>query len=278
MPRWIVSLYRLVVAVLAATSALVTLAGLPTRPATAAPRTAAGTADGGALHTFLRQHYGEPDATGSGWRGLGGDAEGGRLWQVCAERVLPDPRQRLLAVCGRQAGGGAHAEAGSVDLYLLQQHGSDRRTRQAGDDWHVLTRLADLPSGSFGSPGEVRVVQLGPSWYGFAVLDRYQGNGQVVASLHLYAPTHAGMAEVLALNTGYDNAGLHACRPQPTAACRDVQRHWQFEAVPDQPAFVLRIDEQWLGNQTRRQLRHRLAFDAGSGRYRLPSTLEPWLE
>ncbi len=242
--------------------------------AEAAPAASAALAPAAELQPFLQQHYGVYDPRRQAWPGRSAEAGPPRRYTVCADRLLPGGTQRLLAVCGAIEGAAAHVDSAKLDLYLLK--------RQDGQ-WQPEQQLTGLDSGNFGEPGEVRTLQLGAHWYGFAMLDGYTGQGQTLDSLHVYAPTPRGLAEVLALNTGYENSGLPECEDgKPRAAtCRQIERRWSLDASqPAAAAYPLRIDEtQQLGASRKlRRQQHTLNFDAASGRYGLPAALKPWLE
>ncbi len=268
---------RLLFNLLAAASLLSCAAAALSLRAEAAPAaSAAGAAitPAAELRPFLQQHYGAYDARRQAWPGRAADAGPPRRYTVCADRLLPGGTQRLLAVCGAIEGAAAHVESARLDLYQLRQ--------QAGQ-WQIELQLTGLETGNFGEPGELRTLQLGAGWYGFAVLDGYTGQGQTIDSLHLYAPTKRGLAEVLALNVGYENSGLPEGEDgKPRAAtCRQIERRWRLDASqPAAAAYPLRIDEtQQIGAARQpRHLQHALTFDATAGRYRLPPTLQPWLE
>lgn len=179
------------------------------------------------FRAFLDQHYARPADGGASWPGQGDDD--GWTFEVCAQQdvALKAQPHRLFAVCGRNPMA-AHAEPGRVDLFVL---------RQDGPAW-VAVAQQTLETGSAGEPGEVRVRQLGESFFGFQVNSGWVGQGVALTTteLHVPMPSGQGFHPALSFRSSVDTEGSGACDlPEPTSPAAAAAPASASEASPDAP-------------------------------------------
>lgn len=194
-----------------------------------------------------------------------------RVPSVCASRDvdLRGQPHRLVAVCHRAMRETTPNDPATVDLYVL---------RREGGAWHPVAQRLGVESGRAGQPGEVAVLQLGPSFYGFEFNDTWVSQGYLLGGSRLYVPRGDGFHPALEYTTSLKNSGARECFEAP-AACSDFSRRLQVE--PQQlnaGAYALRITSRGSFRGEPVSASHVLSFDARKTQYRLPAGFEAQVE
>ena len=199
------------------------------------------------------------------------DAVVPRVQSTCASRDvdLRGQAHRLVAVCHRALRETAINDPATIDLYVL---------RREGDRWQPVAQRLGIESGRAGQPGEVAVIQLGPSFYGFEFNDTWVSQGYLLGGSRLYVPRGDGFQPALEYTTSVKNSGARECVDAP-AACSDFSRRLQVD--PQQlnaGAYALRITSRGSFRGEPVSASHVLSFDARKTQYRLPAGFEAQVE
>ena len=164
---------------------------------------------------LLRETYGEPATLTGEWpaksdaRDEDGIAPTSR--SVCADSGAEAFGPRRIAVCTAFADAG-HAQPGDVDLFLLlDPRGGQTRAR-------IGAHERGLQSGSWGSPGEVTLQEIGPGRVAFALASGYSNMGWSTGSVTLYHAESDRFENVLSIATDLSNGGV--CDPDEDRSCR----------------------------------------------------------
>lgn len=194
-----------------------------------------------------------------------------RVQSVCASRDvdLRGQPHRLLAVCHRAVRETALNDPATVDLYVLRREGSA---------WQTVAQRLGIESGRAGQPGEVSVLQLGPSFYGFEFNDTWVTQGYLLGGSRLYVPRGDGFQPALEYTTSVKNSGARECI-EATSACSDFSR--RLQADPQQlnaGAYALRITSRGSFRGEPVSASHVLSYDARRAQYRLPAGFEAQVE
>lgn len=206
-----------------------------------------------ALASYLGGIYGAEAARGQAWTDGADDARVQR--SVCAfGTTAGETRGRyLLAVCGEVLAGG-HAMPGLIDFHVLEPTPSG---------FHPIELARDQGFGSDGQPGTVSLARLGRERGGFVVEEAWVGQGTVLGTRSVHEFRGGTVQPLATLRSELANGdGL------------DVTFAMSFDAAePDADAYPLLVHETGRDCGTAVDRRHRIAFDAGTGRYPVPATL-----
>lgn len=130
---------------------------------------------------------------------------------VCADSGAQTHGPRLVAVCGSFEDAG-HAQAGEVDLFqLLDPRGGQTQAR-------IGARERGVQTGGWGSPGEVKLVEIGSGRTAFALSSAFSNMGWTTESVSLHQADSDRFVERLAFATHLDNSG--DCDPDGDRGCR----------------------------------------------------------
>lgn len=129
--------------------------------------------------------------------------------KICSDSGPRSDKIRYVAVCGTVSDAG-HVTSGLTDLWIL-----DTRTKQP----RVIASSRDIQNGSFGSPGNVRLVETGPQALAFVIESGMSNMGTTVEKTMLYTQSSAETLEnTLEFTTHYDNSGF--CSTETDAECK----------------------------------------------------------
>lgn len=215
------------------------------------------------LLEFLTDTYGIYDADKKLWL----NSEAGRQYSICAENAVDVQGEghMLVAVCGASREMDSHATAGSIDLYVLKE---DRRS------FTVAAQADQIESGGFGQPGDVNVMQLGPSFYGFAISEGWSGQGLTLGTLRLFVPNGAVLQEALEMRSSLDNTGTRMCSEEHSG-CRTLERKLTVDTSPgDGRVYPLIITQSGRSDGHNFSGRFKLTFDKKRRIYVAPKGLE----
>ncbi len=130
---------------------------------------------------------------------------------VCADSGAQSHGPRLVAVCGSFEDAG-HAQAGEVDLFqLLDPRGGQTQAR-------IGARERGVQSGGWGSPGDVKLVEIGSGRTAFALSSAFSNMGWTTESVSLHQADSDRFVERLSFATHLDNSG--DCDPDGDRGCR----------------------------------------------------------
>jgi hypothetical protein len=182
---------------------------------------------------------------------------------LCADSGPRPNKIRYIAVCGTVSDAG-HVTSGLTDLWIL-----DTRTRQP----RVIASSRDIENGSFGNPGDVRLVEIGPQSLAFAIEGSMSNMGTTVEKTMLYTQSSVEALEnTLEFTSYYDNSGF--CDAETDTECKERSVSMtctlkvdktQFSA-PDRYQLSIRSEGQRGG---RDRLPVIIALPFNSGRYLL---------
>lgn len=224
---------------------------------------------------LLRQAYGEPVDLRAGWRAKAGanpdpDAAQASHREICADTGGQDAGPRYIAVCGSVEDAG-HAQSGIVDLWLLARAGNGPAK---ADPARILARERGLPSGSWGTPGKVALVDVGPGRRAFALASGYANMGWATENLSLHAERGDGFAMLFTVATHLSNSGV--CDPDEDRGCRaksislDCAPRADVGAGADAQGFY-GFTVQVRGQRAGRKVARQIAIPRGNGAYRVPA-------
>ncbi len=131
---------------------------------------------------------------------------------ICSDSGQSDKGQRLIAVCTSFENAG-HAQAGLVDLWQLLPADAQHPAPRIG------ARKNGIESNGWGSPGEVRLLAIGPQQRAFVVTSGFSNMGEMVESQTLYIASDSDFAAVLSFTSAHNNGGW--CDPDEDAGCRE---------------------------------------------------------
>jgi hypothetical protein len=128
---------------------------------------------------------------------------------ICADSGPRPDNIRYVAVCGTVSDAG-HVTSGLTDLWIL-----DTRTKQP----RVIASSRDIQNGSFGSPGDVRLIEIGPQALAFVIEGGMSNMGTTVEKTVLYMQSSEEILEnALEFTSHYDNSGF--CDAETDAECK----------------------------------------------------------
>lgn len=250
------SLSRRTILALAATTTLLALGATAYWLKTAPDR---------AFAAFMADAYGTYDAKEDRWS-LPEDAY--IVHSLCARQSvsIEGIEHILLAVCGATRETGSHGEPGSVDFYVLKAD-SSRLT--------IAAKLLEVPSGSFGNPGKVTPLQLGPAFHGFLLEEGWTGQGYTLGTTRLFIPSAKGIQEGLTIRSLEDETGTGQC-DEPGHACTNLSRTIAVGPAGDGKAvFPLIIHESGIADGRPVDRQTTIPFDRKRWRYPTPARMNP---
>lgn len=165
---------------------------------------------------LLRTAYpGEAVSLKSEWRAKdahrANDEPSPSVRALCADSGAQTHGPRLVAVCGSFEDAG-HAQAGEVDLFqLLDPRGGQTQAR-------IGARERGVQSGGWGSPGDVKLVEIGSGRTAFALHSGFTNMGWTTESVSLHQADDDRFVERLTFATHLDNSG--DCDPDGDRGCR----------------------------------------------------------
>ncbi len=202
-----------------------------------------------------------------------------RVKDVCASKdvTLRGEPHRLLAMCTRSARESTPNDPGRIDLFLLKRD---------AEGWHPVAQTLGLDSGQMGQPGEVGVLQLGPSLYGFEISETSVSQGYLLGGTRLYVPrtegiNGGGFQVALDYTSTVRNIGTHECAHATPAVCSDFSRRLKIDvqaAREGVAAYPLRITSLGHFRGAPVSATHVLSFDAKRAQYKLPAGFEAQVE
>jgi hypothetical protein len=194
-----------------------------------------------------------------------------RMKDVCASKdvTLRGEPHRLLATCTRSARASAPNDPGRIDLYLLKRD---------AEGWQPVAQALGLESGQMGQPGDVAVLQLGPSLYGFEISETAVSQGYLLGGTRLYVPRETSFQVALDYTSTVRNIGTHECAHARPAVCSDFSRRLKIDAREGVAAYPLRITSLGHFRGEPVSATHVLSFDAKRAQYRLPAGFEAQVE
>jgi hypothetical protein len=168
------------------------------------------------LNGWLNSEYGGQARWSGHWTNLqqnnGVDIDTDELKldrKLCADSGPRPDKIRYIAVCGTVSDAG-HVTSGLTDLWIL-----DTRTKQP----RVIASLSDIQNGSFGNPGDVRLIEIGPQALAFVIETGMSNMGTTVEKTMLYTQSSAETLEnTLEFTSHYDNSGY--CDAETDAECK----------------------------------------------------------
>ena len=228
---------------------------------------------GGAVRELLVARYGELAQLQGDWPGMPvagsglGDAAASR--SVCAREAIGSVAApaELLAVCGVPDDAG-HATPSITDFFLL---------RQRGDAVEVAAFAHRQDFGSLGDITDIAVRRLGAARHGFVIDSGFTGQGITVGTRDIVLADGHGFHDAASLRSAIDNAvatGDCAAGGDCDQAVFDVSYALAVDdSQPDADAYPLLVHAQ--GRLCGRPIdeRHRLPFNAASGRWQVPAAL-----
>jgi hypothetical protein len=245
---------------LAACGLLVALAACTGRDepaATSAPD------DKAALQSFLAATYGQQARSRGEWPA---DGRTGYVRSVCAQgRSLVAGAERvLLAVCtdGEATG---HGESGLVDFFVIAP---------TSPAWRSVAQLREVESGSWGHPGTVTIQRIGRDRPAFVIESTWAGQGYAFTTNSLFGLVGEQLRPVAMLREAITHDGEDCVE----AGCEDASFDVAFDLAIDAgdaaaESYDLLVHEHGEQCGQTLDLRHRLAFDAATGRYEVPDSL-----
>lgn len=217
-----------------------------------------------ALNAFMADTYGRYSKKLGYWPiHSDGDIYAHRL---CAQEAveLDGAPHLFVAVCGFTPEGSSHAQAGQVDFYILKRLGNTLQTEH---------RLRDVDSGSFGQPGDVSVVRLGPAFYGFKLMDGAVGQGVLSTTTRLLIPGQEGLTEGFSIQTMVDNEGSGACK-KGSRQCIQVNRTVTIDdSTSKDGAYPLQVAETGILEGRKVDRKFKVTFNPSQWQYQAPKGL-----
>ena len=218
-----------------------------------------------AFAAFMADAYGSYDAKEDGWSQPGDAAV---VHSICARKSvrIESAEHILLAVCGATRETGSHGEQGSVDFYVLKADGG-RLT--------IAAELLEVASGSFGTPGKVTPLQLGPAFHGFLLEEGWTGQGYTLGTTRLFIPSTQGIREGLTIRSLEDETGTGQC-DEPSHPCTNLSRTVAVSQASDGKAvFPLVIHESGIADGKPVDRQTTIPFDRKRWRYPTPARMNP---
>lgn len=240
------------------------------------------TPDAGMQKT-LSSFYGHYDHENSGWlQRASADPDAlQRVYSICLNKqgYIRGSAARFVAVCGNPSNqeGGAHVDVGLIDLYVLSLGNK------------LMFRLPQFAAGSWGIPGKVDIIQIGPHDSAFVAASGYGGMGQNGGWDHIIAVRDNKLAELAKVFTVFDNEGTGYCDPmireaildyrkqsgiELEAECVQVSYEYDFDLTSVTAGYadlIIRENGEISGMPSNRTFR--VKFDKSSWSYPLPSAL-----
>jgi hypothetical protein len=181
---------------------------------------------------------------------------------LCADSGARTHGPRLVAVCGSFEDAG-HAQAGEVDLFqLLDPRGGQTQAR-------IGARERGVQSGGWGSPGDVKLVEIGSGRTAFALSSAFTNMGWTTESVSLHQADDDRFVERLTFATHLDNSG--DCDPDGDRGCRarSVSLDCTLRVDPakgDRGFYALSIDV--AGERAGRKVKRSIPTTFDGTRYR----------
>lgn len=217
---------------------------------------------------LLRTMYpGEAVSLKSEWRAKdahrANDEPSPSVRSVCADSGATTHGPRLVAVCGSFEDAG-HAQAGEVDLFqLLDPRGGQTQAR-------IGARERGVQSGGWGTPGDVKLVEIGSRRTAFALSSAFSNMGWTTESMSLHQADSDRFVERLSFATHLDNSG--DCDPDGDRGCRarSVSLDCTLRVDPakaDRGFYALSIDV--TGERAGRKVKHSIPTTFDGTHYRV---------
>jgi hypothetical protein len=226
-----------------------------------------------ALDSWLRSVYGSQARWSGHWDNLQQNAEAENDAEVlavdrslCADSGPRPDNLRYIAVCS-EVGDPGHVTSGLTDLWILDTHTARPR---------AIASSRDIQSGSWGAPGDVRLIAIGPETLAFIIEGGMSNMGTTVEKTMLYAQSSADTIEnALEFTSVYDNGGFCdadedlECRKRSIAMNCTLTVDKPRSAAPGRYSLSIRSEGQRGGN-SRRPVTVAVPFH--DGRYVLDDT------
>ncbi|MBK8800983.1 MAG: hypothetical protein IPN71_02800 [Fibrobacteres bacterium] len=231
----------------------------------AAPKTSQGNSPGAAwnVDSQLVSRYGALPGPGKTKRSDGLES---RL-EVCLRRSFDEPSSisTWVAVC-RTVVDAPHAQAGGIDLLVFSDSLGTSR---------MVAETTGLESGSFGEPGEVTLVGIGPHRRAFALSSSFSGMGSMIETADWYLLDGAGLRGVLSSQLYVSNEGMSPC-DEDSLACRWEGRRLEIDSSSRKAGlFDLVVSDSARDVGKFLDSKASVTYDVDSGRYVLPMPLIP---
>lgn len=184
--------------------------------------------------------------------------------KVCADGGRDKHGPRQVAVCSSLHDAG-HVESGLVDLWLILD------ARKPGERARIGTRLRDIQTGSHGSPGDVRLMDIGPSRTAFVLSSGYANMGWLKVSQEIFHAEAFKYERLLTVDTTISNGGV--CDPKESAKCRQEHISLECKLRTDTSRveggfYALALDVS--GERAGKPVKRTIAIPRATGAYAVP--------
>lgn len=216
-----------------------------------------------ALNAFMADTYGRYSKKLGYWPVRDGGIYAHRL---CAQEAmeLQGAPHLFVAVCGFTPEGSSHAQSGQVDFYVFKRLANTLQTEHS---------LRDVDSGTFGQPGDVSVVRLGPTFYGFKLMDGAVVQGVLSTTTRLLIPGQEGLTEGLSIQTMVDNEGAGHCK-KGSRQCIQVNRTVSIDdSAAKDGAYPLLVAETGTLEGKKVDRKFKVTFNTSQWQYQAPKGL-----
>lgn len=211
----------------------------------------------------LTRRYGSLPGPGKARRSDGLEAK----LKVCLRQASTEKgaHRTWVGVCTELVDA-SHAQPGLIDLLVFADSQGVSR---------VVAETTGLESGSFGEPGEVELVEVGPRLRAFALSSSFTGMGSIIETLDWYVQEGSRMRGILSSQLYASNEGMSPC-DDDSLACRWEGRKLEIDSSSVRSGhFSLVVWDTARKDGQFPTSRSRVDFDADSGRYVLPAPLIP---
>jgi hypothetical protein len=182
---------------------------------------------------------------------------------ICADSGADEHGPRRIAVCTSFENAG-HGENGAVDLWLLLD------PRAPDEQVRIGASKRDIATGGWGTPGEVRFMEIGPGRIAFAIDDGFTQMGWSTSRISLYHAESDRFEKMLDVATHLSNGGV--CDPEENPECRaeSISLECTLRADPSRYAdghYALALDVD--GTRGGRKVKRSIAIPYRKGAYRI---------
>lgn len=187
---------------------------------------------------FMTETYGKYDPSDKLWHPQ--PAEDGApsddvLHKICARNDdKTNNKVFLIAVCSvPDDDHNSHADSGRIGYYAIDR--SEALPK-------VVASLETDGAGSHGNSGDVEVVQLGRSFFGFQVEGGGVFQGIAISGIEIYVPYKNTFKSALQFQSAYNNEGYLACDDCPDQV-EDLERTLKIRKDEKSNVYPLKITE-----------------------------------